>query len=297
MRWLQTLRGLAGTGSAERKRMIDSKNCQKSDRADRYWVLAAHGVVTAGLLCLGVATSYLPGSSTSQNTVTGDADRYAVTDPAQKIQTAEMSVTEGSSPAVTESFESMSVIEDIQLKEEQKYFLLGNRPLDTLDLNALPVLTSEMARIRDWVSAEYSVSSDQLEPIFQQAISSAADAGFDPILIIAVMAIESGFDATAVSHKGAQGLMQIIPRWHKDKIGDDADDDVLFDPQINVRVGTQVLAEAVKRFGSLQSALQYYAGARNDPKARYTQKVLAMQRLLMEVSVNRDAINNADVSS
>ena len=52
-------------------------------------------------------------------------------------------------------------------------------------------------------------------------------------------------------------------------------------PQINVRVGTQVLAEGLRRFGSLQTALQYYGGALSDPHARYANKVLAMKRRLV----------------
>ena len=141
-------------------------------------------------------------------------------------------------------------------------------------------LSAEMERVRDWVAARYRVSSVALEPVLATAEATAREAGLDPLLIVAMMAIESSFNPLAESHAGAQGLMQVIPRWHMDKIGDDAPEDALFDPVFNVQVGTQVLVEGLQRYGTLQAALQYYGGARNDPEARYTKRVLSMKSRL-----------------
>lgn len=146
------------------------------------------------------------------------------------------------------------------------------------------VLSEEMQRVRDWVSRKYGVSGDTLDPVLAQTEYCARDAGLDPLLIVAVMAVESSFNPMAESHMGAQGLMQVIPRWHKDKLGENAGENALFDPLLNVQVGTQVLVEGLQRFGTLQAALQYYGGARNDPQARYSKKVLAMKQQLTSVS-------------
>ena len=147
------------------------------------------------------------------------------------------------------------------------------------------VLSPEMRRVRDWVNSEYNVRHMQLEPVLVQAEKSAAEAGVDPLLLVAMMAVESSFNARAQSRVGAQGLMQVIPRWHKDKIGKGAPHDVLLrDPVLNVRVGTEVLVEGMQRYGSLQNALQYYGGARNDPKARYTRRVLAMKERIVRAA-------------
>ena len=151
------------------------------------------------------------------------------------------------------------------------------------------LLSEEMQRVRDWVSDKYGVSGDTLEPVLVQTESCARDAGLDPLLIVAVMAVESSFDSMAVSRMGAQGLMQVIPRWHMDKIGEDAGENALFDPLLNVQVGTQVLVEGLQRFGTLQAALQYYGGARNDPEARYSKRVLAMKQRLALVSSRNDS--------
>lgn len=142
-------------------------------------------------------------------------------------------------------------------------------------------LSSEMRRVRDYVAKRYRVPTKMLEPVLAAAEHNGRNSGIDPLLIVAMMAIESSFNPVAVSSMGAQGLMQVIPRFHMDKIGDARGKNPLFDPQINVRVGTQVLAEGLRRFGSLQAALQYYGGARSDPKAAYANKVLAMKKRLI----------------
>lgn len=152
-----------------------------------------------------------------------------------------------------------------------------------------PVLSAEMQRVRDWVTSVYRVSDELIEPVLQQAEDSARKAGVDPILLVAMMAVESSFNPLAESRAGAQGLMQVIPRFHKDKIGHDAGRDALFDPIVNVEVGTLVLAEGLQRFGSLQAALQYYGGARNDPSARYSKKVLALKQRIKAVARSNDA--------
>lgn len=152
-----------------------------------------------------------------------------------------------------------------------------------------PALSAEMQRVRDWVTSSYRVSEEVIEPVLVQAEDSARKAGVDPILLVAMMAVESSFNPLAESRAGAQGLMQVIPRFHKDKIGSDAAEDALFDPLFNVEVGTLVLVEGLRRFGSLQAALQYYGGARNDPAARYSKKVLALKQRIKAVVRSGDA--------
>lgn len=149
-------------------------------------------------------------------------------------------------------------------------------------------LSDEMARVRDWIADTYRVPEEAIEPALAAAEMHAEELGFDPLLIVAIMAVESSFNHRAVSNMGALGLMQVIPRYHKDKIGPDRGRNVLFDPEVNVRVGTLVLHEGLQRYGSMQRALQYYNGSLNDPKARYTRKVMALKKRLMLIA-GRDA--------
>lgn len=148
-----------------------------------------------------------------------------------------------------------------------------------------PGLSGEMSRVRDWVARRYRVSTAALEPVLLAAEEAGRHAGIDPLLIVAVMAVESSFNPFAESHRGAQGLMQVIPRFHMDKIDKAGGGrDALFDPEVNVRVGTLVLHEGLRRYGSMQSALQYYGGALSDPEASYARKVMAMKQRLLSAA-------------
>ena len=157
-------------------------------------------------------------------------------------------------------------------------------------------LSDEMARVRDWIADTYQVSEDTIEPALAAAEIHAEELGFDPLLIVAIMAVESSFNHRAVSNMGALGLMQVIPRYHKDKIGPNRGRNVLFDPEVNVRVGTLVLHEGLQRYGSMQRALQYYNGALKDPKARYTRKVMALKKRLMTIAGRTDTRTSIELA-
>jgi hypothetical protein len=157
-------------------------------------------------------------------------------------------------------------------------------------------LSVEMARVRDWITDTYRVSENAIEPALAAAETHAEELGFDPLLIVAIMAVESSFNPRAVSNMGAQGLMQVIPRYHKDKLGANRGRNALFDPEVNVRVGALVLHEGLQRYGSMQRALQYYNGALKDPKARYTRKVMALKKRLMTIAGRTDTRTSIELA-
>lgn len=80
----------------------------------------------------------------------------------------------------------------------------------------------------------------------------AYDNHVDPALIAAVILVESKFDSKASSHRGAVGLMQIMPetgKWIAEKMGmNDYTPDKLNDVQTNIRIGTWYLAYLLKEF-------------------------------------------------
>jgi soluble lytic murein transglycosylase-like protein len=128
--------------------------------------------------------------------------------------------------------------------------------------------------VLDYVKRRYRVSPEAVLPIFEVAELIGRERRIDPLLILAIIGVESGFNPFAESSMGARGLMQVIPRFHMDKVPEGMGVRHLFDPAVNIRVGVRVLEEAINRRGGLMAGLQYYAGS-SDPKGRYATKVLA----------------------
>jgi soluble lytic murein transglycosylase-like protein len=88
---------------------------------------------------------------------------------------------------------------------------------------------------------------------------------------------------------GAQGLMQVIPKFHQDKLeAHGTDHNGLLDPQINIRIGARVLKESIDRMGSLEAGLQQYAGALADADAQYAAKVIA-EKARLEQAMRQQA--------
>lgn len=126
----------------------------------------------------------------------------------------------------------------------------------------------------DYLSRKYRVAATAIEPLVMTAHAVGERLRLDPMLILAVVAVESGFNPIAESPMGAQGLMQVIPRFHHDKLEGLAAGSLL-NPVANIQVGARVLKESIGRAGTIEAGLQQYAGAVSDEESLYAAKVLA----------------------
>lgn len=133
------------------------------------------------------------------------------------------------------------------------------------------------------LSRRYLIASEFTERIVAAAHRVAGEVGLDPLLVLAVISIESRFNPIAESGMGAKGLMQIIPKYHLDKLRAAGGVEAVFDPESNIEIGARILQEYVYRTGSLEGGLQFYNGAWRDRSAAYAQKVLAEHSRLVEV--------------
>jgi hypothetical protein len=155
---------------------------------------------------------------------------------------------------------------------------------------AAPALTPTMKAALDHVAQRYRVSADALLPVFETAQSVGPKRNLDPLLLIAVISIESRFNPYSQSPMGAQGLMQIIPRYHQDKIPNTAPERPFLDPILNVKIGAQILQEAIRRQGGLMEGLQYYGGVIDDDEQTYANKVLAEKLRLEQAPRRREGV-------
>jgi soluble lytic murein transglycosylase-like protein len=149
-----------------------------------------------------------------------------------------------------------------------------------------PVVHPDAARheaLAEFLAKRYRVSQDVTLEFVQIAHAEAARVNLDPLLIMAVIAVESRYNPIAESGVGAKGLMQIIPKFHGDKLAEFGGEKAVFDPESNIRVGTRILREYLSRTGNLGIALQMYAGALADNNDTYTTKVLGEKQRLQRV--------------
>ncbi|MDN5331375.1 MAG: soluble lytic murein transglycosylase [Tepidanaerobacteraceae bacterium] len=96
----------------------------------------------------------------------------------------------------------------------------------------------------------------------------ADEYGVDPYLVAAVIKVESNFSPEAVSPKGAMGLMQIMPdtaRWAAEQMGiENLKAEEIFNPEVNIRIGTWYLAGLIEEFKDTDLALAAYNGGRGN---------------------------------
>jgi soluble lytic murein transglycosylase-like protein len=133
------------------------------------------------------------------------------------------------------------------------------------------------------LARRFYVAREATEQVVHTAYRAGREMGLDPLLILAVISIESSFNPIAESVVGAKGLMQVIPRYHLEKLREHGGEDAVLDPESNILVGARILREYLGRAGTLEAALQYYNGAAADPTARYARKVIAERSRLDEV--------------
>jgi hypothetical protein len=149
-------------------------------------------------------------------------------------------------------------------------------------------LPKQQASMALWLSKKYHVAPEPISAIVSEAFDVGSRVRLDPALILAVMAVESGFNPFAQSHVGAQGLMQVMTRVHRDKYQNFGGEFAAFDPLANLQVGVKVLLDCIRAAGSVEGGLKYYVGAGNDEDDNgYTAKVMAEYSRLQQVALGR----------
>lgn len=114
-----------------------------------------------------------------------------------------------------------------------------------------------------YINRAYRIPMEQARQYTQWAIDIGGAQDIDPLLILAVAATESSFRPTARSKAGAEGLMQVMTKVHAEKFAAFGGPAAALEPYPNMVVGTKILADLVKRTGSVAKGLKWYSGAAN----------------------------------
>jgi hypothetical protein len=145
-----------------------------------------------------------------------------------------------------------------------------------------------------YLARRYRVAGDATVDLVNESYAVGRAVGLDPLLILAVISVESRFNPIAESDMGAKGLMQVIPKFHTEKLAVHGGEDAVLDPKTNILVGAQILKEYIRLAGGLEAGLQMYNGAAYDPAQSYAQKVIAeKQRLEQALRATRSPATSA----
>jgi len=139
----------------------------------------------------------------------------------------------------------------------------------------------EQQALAEFIAKRWRIAETAATSFVSIAYRAGKRYSVDPVLILSVVAIESRFNPVAESVVGAKGLMQIIPKYHLDKLLDHGGEEALLDPEVNIHVGAQILHEYYRRLQDQEAALQRYAGAFDEPSSRYAAKVFE-ERMRLE---------------
>lgn len=147
---------------------------------------------------------------------------------------------------------------------------------------AAPVDSRLQQRLVDYVlqtSVRNTVSLSNANRLVSAAFREGLASNVDPFLVLAVMQVESRYDYTARSSAGALGLMQVIPRFHLEKLRDPVH---IFDVDKNIRVGTQILREYLNWHNNDagRALLQYNGSLKHTAPDYHTKVFAARQRIL-----------------
>ena len=145
------------------------------------------------------------------------------------------------------------------------------------------LLGREQGALAEFIAKRYRIAHTAAARFVSIAYRAGEQHSVDPLLILAVMAIESRYNPVAESGVGAKGLMQVIPKFHLDKLDDHGGEQAVLDPEVNIQVGAQILREYTRRFGDPEFALQMYAGAVDAVGSPYAAKVMAEKARLEPV--------------
>ena len=161
---------------------------------------------------------------------------------------------------------------------------LTSRQDETL-ARAVQDLLPEQAKVTHWLSRKYKVAPLALEKLVAEAWQLGQLSQLPPTLVLAVMAVESGFNPFARGTQGAMGLMQIEPVAHAETLRQFGGQLAAFDPLTNLRIGARLLQANIKAAGSVEEGLRLYGRASGQANEQaYVERVMGeyqqMERII-----------------
>ncbi len=142
--------------------------------------------------------------------------------------------------------------------------------------------------VADFFEQKYKLDRAKIEEYVSKTILIAKEVNIDPVLLLAVISVESNFNPNTKSHAGAEGLMQVMTSVHKDKYALYGGTTEAVKPEVNIRIGAYILKYLIATAGSLRNGLKYYVGAANaEHDGGYADKVMAERNRIISLCQTR----------
>ncbi|MFZ3040075.1 MAG: transglycosylase SLT domain-containing protein [Polynucleobacter sp.] len=179
-------------------------------------------------------------------------------------------------------------------------------PTSKIDPQALDsklmVSIQNQRAVADFFEKKYKLDRAKIEEYVSNTVLIAKEVNIDPVLLLAVISVESNFNPLIKSHAGAEGLMQVMTAIHKDKYALYGGATDAVKPEVNIRVGAYILKYLIATSGSLRNGLKYYVGAANaENDGGYADKVMAERNRLIGLcqpaTQNKLTLNGKDLRS
>jgi soluble lytic murein transglycosylase-like protein len=170
-----------------------------------------------------------------------------------------------------------------------------------LDSNLMGSIQNQRA-VADFFEKKYSLDRSKIEEYVSNTILIAKEVNIDPVLLLAVISVESNFNPNTKSHAGAEGLMQVMTSVHREKYALYGGTQEAIKPEVNIRVGAYILKYLIATAGSLRNGLKFYVGAANaEDDGGYADKVMAERNRLIGIcqtrSTNHLTLNGKELRS
>lgn len=131
--------------------------------------------------------------------------------------------------------------------------------------------------LSSWIVSNYSknISVDKAHQISKHLVKVSEEMKLELDFLVGLISKESGFKTTAVSREGAEGLMQVMAKFHRTKLKGRS----LRDPKVSIDVGTIVLKDCLDDHNqNKRKALACYSGSSLKTVNPYYTKVMAMAK-------------------
>lgn len=147
-------------------------------------------------------------------------------------------------------------------------------------------LQLEQDALSEHLAAKYKRPVGEVSHIVETAYKEAIRHSISPLLVLAIIEKESSLRSTVSNSYGALGLMQVVPRFHQEKLRNPTNPKELLTPDGNIKVGTRIVAEYLQvQKGNLEKALVKYSGNAKE----YYPKVMRFKSELQEVISDRNS--------